>query len=350
MTWLESITLNSLPGQWVTTPVIEGDFIKISHQTSGLNNSFFTGTIAQAEIDDNEQLNLYDFRQIKATDDVTVLHFPKPNCFQNRRLAFKADPYALLAAGQVWDWSLNIKISLTSNTNITEQFAITSNPLIEYRFDEGFGQQLTNYSRDFLHGTLGNSSVVDSQDPDWNPLYGALNFSNNKYVSLPTRNWLPASFYIESVIYLRSYSNWSRLFDFANSPNSTNNNIFLSVSRNNTGIPEFTIANNTNRTSIASTSPIPLNKWIHLSCDYNNSTGNIYLNLVPIASQAMVAPQDASKSLNYIGRSSYSSDSYLDGYIAAFNIYEKKLTPKERLNNFKYLKNRLENNLIMLNF
>ncbi|MEH2448938.1 MAG: hypothetical protein V7K18_25080 [Nostoc sp.] len=108
MAWLDPITLNSVPGRWIVSSVIESDFVKINHQTSGLNNSFFTGTIAQAEIDNNQELTLYDLREVKTNDDAQAFHFPKPDCFTNRRIAFNANPYALLVSGQIWDWSLLI--------------------------------------------------------------------------------------------------------------------------------------------------------------------------------------------------------------------------------------------------
>ncbi|BCL34252.1 hypothetical protein [Nostoc sp. MS1] len=108
MAWLESIHLSSVPGQWVTTPVIVDDLVKINHNTSGLNNSFFTGTIAQCELDENNELIVYDERIIKADSDTHLFKFEKPEALTNRRIAFKADPYALLAAGQVWNWNLEI--------------------------------------------------------------------------------------------------------------------------------------------------------------------------------------------------------------------------------------------------
>lgn len=108
MTWLDPISLNPIPGKWILSSVIENDFVKINHQTSGLNNSFFTGTIAQAEIDDNQELILYDLREVKTNEDYQAFYFPKPDCFTDRRIAFNANPYALLVSGQIWDWSLSI--------------------------------------------------------------------------------------------------------------------------------------------------------------------------------------------------------------------------------------------------
>lgn len=136
MPWLQPVNLNSVPGTWISTPAIQADVVRISHNTSALNNSFFNGTIAQAEIDDNGSLNLYDLREINSSSDVLIFEFVKPSAFTNRCLAFKAEPYPLLAPGQIWNWELVvtpfvkseiIPISLINNLSATPSAPIQVN-------------------------------------------------------------------------------------------------------------------------------------------------------------------------------------------------------------------------------
>lgn len=62
--------------------------------------------------------------------------------------------------------------------------------ILEWRFDDGSGQVLTDYSGNDLHGQLGSGTGSDTNDPAWVSPRG-LAFTSNDYVrlaSLPTLN------------------------------------------------------------------------------------------------------------------------------------------------------------------
>lgn len=48
------------------------------------------------------------------------------------------------------------------------------------------------------------------------------------YIQVTNGVWFSGNFTVEGWVFARGYSSWSRLFDFANGPNT--NNVFLAVS------------------------------------------------------------------------------------------------------------------------
>ena len=109
MAWKSPTVLNLVPDTWKYTGIIDSDFVRISHNIAQLNTAFFNGTIAQCEIGEDNELIFYDLKRIKAKEDFELLVFTKPEAFTNRRIAFKANSYPLLASGQSWTWDLSIE-------------------------------------------------------------------------------------------------------------------------------------------------------------------------------------------------------------------------------------------------
>ena len=116
MSWTEATVLTLTPYQWQVTSSFEEVFIKLQHQTSDLPANYFTGTFAQAALDTNQQLFIYDPKIITATSDVEIFSFVKPDCFEKRCLAFKANPFPLIAPGRIWEWKIAISRFLTKPT------------------------------------------------------------------------------------------------------------------------------------------------------------------------------------------------------------------------------------------
>src|SRR3954454_11556900 len=95
--------------------------------------------------------------------------------------------------------------------------------------------------------------------------------------------WFSGDFTVEGWVFVRSYNNWSRLFDFANGPNT--NNVYLALSAGTGGFPTMGVfTNNNGIPALQATNQLPLNQWTHLAATLSGTTGTIYINGNPAGS------------------------------------------------------------------
>jgi hypothetical protein len=79
---------------------------------------------------------------------------------------------------------------------------------------------------------------------------------------------------------------------------------------------------------------LPTGVWKHVAVTRNGNTGTLYIDGVQVAQNTnmTLSPSSlGSTTNNWIGRSQYSGDSYLDGQIDQFRIYNRALTAAEVL-------------------
>lgn len=128
--------------------------------------------------------------------------------------------------------------------------------------------------------------------------------------------------------YLDSASTWSRLFDFGT---STNNYMFVTP-RSSSGNVRFAITTGSGEERINGSSPLATGKWIHVAVTIGNGTGVLYVNGVEQGrNSGMTLTPDSlgPTNANYIGRSQFSWDPYLDGRVDDFRIYPEALTASQ---------------------
>jgi hypothetical protein len=122
--------------------------------------------------------------------------------------------------------------------------------------------------------------------------------------------------------------NWSRVFDFGT---GTGVYMFLTPRAGVTGTPvrfAITVAGGGAEQQINGTGPLPLNTWTHVAVTKSGTTGTLWLNGVPVASNPSMTLGPSSlgtTTSNWIGRSQF-GDPLLDGSIDDFNIYSAALT------------------------
>ena len=158
---------------------------------------------------------------------------------------------------------------------------------------------------------------------------------SNQYATLPQQS-LGGPLTIESWVKLNSYSDWSRIIDLGNGPG--NNNIMIGF-KENTGTLFFQGIDASGATYIHITTSVqpPLNQWNHIaaSIDSNRNT-TLYLNGVAIGSAvASALPPVATRSNNYVGRSNWPGDAYLNGSIDELRIYNTARTA-DTISNDRY--------------
>lgn len=126
--------------------------------------------------------------------------------------------------------------------------------------------------------------------------------------------------------------NWGRIMDFGNGPNS--NTFLISVNGNNSNKLYFAVSNNGTEVSTTTNYSPNNNTWIHLVWTMTYATSgsstciwNVYINGALYGTyNNKYYPQPVSRSNNYLGRSNWTGDSYYNGYIDDFKMYNRILS------------------------
>jgi len=159
----------------------------------------------------------------------------------------------------------------------------------------------------------------------------SLNGTAGCYVSLPT-GFLSgvADFTLAFWVYLNSAQTWARLIDFGT---GTDQYMYLTPRANRGGV-RFTMSLNSapGEESIEGPNPLPTRQWLHVAVTLSGSTATLYVDGVVAGTNnsMLYAPfRLGNTDKNYIGRSQFAADPYLDGLIDDFRIYWGALTSEE---------------------
>jgi alpha-L-arabinofuranosidase len=124
---------------------------------------------------------------------------------------------------------------------------------------------------------------------------------------------------------------WQRLFDFGTGPGAY---MFITVAAGGTNNPRFsiTVDNYWSEQRLDAPDPLPLNKWTHLAVTLSGTTATLYVNGVAVdtnPSMTLNPSSLGSTPLNYIGRSQFAGDPYLNAAVDEFQIYSRALSAAE---------------------
>lgn len=150
------------------------------------------------------------------------------------------------------------------------------------------------------------------------------------YVSLPTNLTAKLSdFTISAWIYLNASQTWARIFDFGDDRGR-----YLFLTPNGAGKLRFATSTvyGYNEQVIDGVAPLPTNQWVHVAVTLSGRVGTLYVNGVAVGSNpAMDFPpfQIGATPRNWIGRSQFRSDPYLNGKVDDFRIYSGALNAQE---------------------
>ena len=170
-----------------------------------------------------------------------------------------------------------------------------------------------------------------NQNPVWSGGPYTLNGTSD-YADLP--DGLTNSLYDFSVacwVKLNSLDNWARIFDFGG---DTNVFMMLTPISGTTGYPYFAIttSGNDGEQGINGTSALATGSWQHLAVVKSANTGILYINKQEVGrnNNMSLRPADLGNTLNnYIGRSQWSNDPYLNGSVDKFFVYNRALSAAE---------------------
>jgi arabinan endo-1,5-alpha-L-arabinosidase len=156
----------------------------------------------------------------------------------------------------------------------------------------------------------------------------------NDYVNLPTgliTGYTTLSF--EAWFTCSSDNNiWTRVWDFGNKSGNNGCNYVFFTPKSGSGTFLYSISGNA-----IETTPTAAGVPVYVAITHNSSTGavKLYVNGVLAQSGTLSTPLSSVNNVyNYLGRSLYSADSYLQGSIDEFRIYNSILTPEEIAANY----------------
>ena len=198
-------------------------------------------------------------------------------------------------------------------------------PVAWLKFDESTGTAAADSSGNGWPGTLVNG-------PTWvaGKTNNAVSLSGSGYVSLPTDvvNTL-SDFTISTWVNVSSTGGWQRIFDFG-----TGTGVYMFLTPNNgvNGKARFAITSGTGEQQIDGLAALPTGTWTHVAVTLSGSTGTLYVNGTAAGTNAAMTIKPSSlgnTTQNYIGRSQFASDPYLNGLVDDFRIYNRALSAAE---------------------
>jgi enterochelin esterase-like enzyme len=271
-----------------------------------------------------------------------------PNTYSNDRLF--SDPAATRQQLKFLFVSIGTNDSLISYSNGITSFCNSNNIPYTYFIIQGAGhdwnvwkQSLWNFAQ--MAGEAGFTGAAEptaeptpveptptpNQEPVWSGGLYTLNGSSD-YVDLP--DGLTNDLYDFSVacwVRLNSLDTWSRIFDFGG---DTNVFMMLTPASGNTGYPYFclTTSGNDGEQGLDGTSELLTGSWQHIAVTRSGSTGILYINSQEEDRNTGMTlnPADLGNTTNnYIGRSQWSHDPYLNGEVDDFVVYNRALSASE---------------------
>nr|WP_233566894.1 LamG-like jellyroll fold domain-containing protein [Cohnella endophytica] len=222
----------------------------------------------------------------------------------------------------------------TMSTPVTKSFTInlggTTPPtdvVAQYLFNETSGTTGADASGNGKTATLSGGIT-------WAAGHAAnsVNFNGtNGYGSLPTGIVSGLNdFTIASWVKVNNTSNWTRIFDFGT---GTSTNMFLTPRPGGAGLRfSITTSGSGGEQQISTSTAFPTGVWKHVAVTLSGTTGTLYVDGVQVATNASMTLKPSSlgnTNLNYLGRSQYSGDAYLNGGLDDFRIYNRALSATE---------------------
>ncbi|MEJ2051479.1 MAG: dockerin type I domain-containing protein, partial [Calditrichota bacterium] len=130
---------------------------------------------------------------------------------------------------------------------------------------------------------------------------------------------------------LNTVDTWTRIYDFGG---DTNVFMMLTPASGNTGYPYFciTLTGNDGEQGLNGTGTLPAGSWQHIAVTRSGSTGILYINgqEVDRNTNMTLNPADMGNTLNnYIGRSQWEQDPYLNGEVGDFFVYNRAISASE---------------------
>lgn len=207
-------------------------------------------------------------------------------------------------------------------------FRFGARPLARYAFDGDATDATGNGWTAALNGGVTFVAGKTGQAADLS--------GNSQYISLPTGIVSGLTdFTLATWVRLDTTAAWRRILDFG-----TGTTAYMYLVPTTGSVTRFAITTSGSggEQRINSTTALPIGAWTHVAVTRNGTTGILHINgVVAGQNSAMTLSPSSlgSTTNNWLGRSQFSGDSYLDGQIDDFRIYARALTSTEILDMYQ---------------
>lgn len=194
-----------------------------------------------------------------------------------------------------------------------------------WKFDENSGSNAADAWGD-RSGTLGSGAArisgISGQGVQ-------LNGTNSGYVALPSDLTSGVTnFTIATWVKAETTTAWMRIFDFGS---GTGSYMFLTPASSNNTV-RYAIKSGSTELQINRAGALSTGVWHHIAITQSGSLAILYIDGVEAGRNATMTLNPASlgnTTQNWIGRSQFSTDPYLNGSVDEFRIYSRALTASE---------------------
>jgi hypothetical protein len=238
-----------------------------------------------------------------------------------------------LTNGTPYYYVVSASNALGESIHSPEAVATPSTLRVHLRFDEITGATAVDSSGRHQDATLVNA-------PTWSA--GKINNAVTLTQTASHSVTLPAGVLgltdttIMTWVKLNTVTTWQRIFDFGT---GTTNYMFLTTQYGTGGSANklrFAIRTpgvaETVVNQINSSIAMPLGTWVHVAVVLSGTTGRLYLNGVEVGASTAMTLSPASlgvTTLNYLGKSQFAADPYLNAALDDFRIYSEALSASQ---------------------
>jgi lysophospholipase L1-like esterase len=199
---------------------------------------------------------------------------------------------------------------------------------LHVKFDEASGATAADSSGYGFNATLVNGPTFVA-----GKINNALSFASasSQYATLPTGIVSAlGDFTVSAWVKPTTLDSWARVFDFGS---GTSTYMYLSTKSGDQLKPRFAIKmSGGSEQQINAGSALSTGVWTHVAVTLSGTTGTLYINgVVSGTNSAMTSTPSAlgATTQNYLGKSQFSSDPYLNGALDDFRVYSRALSASE---------------------
>jgi sucrose-6-phosphate hydrolase SacC (GH32 family) len=218
-----------------------------------------------------------------------------------------------------------LPISTEEYNRLNAAYQTSSRIVIHLPFNETAGTTSADLAGRAWDATLVNgASRVAGKGGNVVSLSGS-----SQYVSLPAGAvYSLTDFTVSAWVKINTLSQWSRIFDFGT---GITNYMFLTPKAGGTGNVRFAITTSggNGEQKIDGTAPLPTGAWTHVAVSVQGSLGVLYVNGVEVGRNSAMSKNPSllnATTQNWLGRSQFSGDPYLNGQIDDFRVYSGGLS------------------------
>ena len=203
--------------------------------------------------------------------------------------------------------------------------------ILWYKFDEGGGTTVTDYSGNGYHGTIyGGVTWLSGVGIEFN--------GTNGYVKMPNgilKNLEDITIIVDVLVHQNNVNpSWIYTFGNSTDPYNTPGSTYLALFHHADGGLRGSISNNrwSGEQNVIKSGGLTRGIWKRMAYTLSGRTATLYEDGVQVARNTNVTldPGDVENTIaNYLGRPAYLQDNYFKGKIKEFRIYDRALSAQE---------------------